>query len=156
MKTIDEKYMDEALKEAELALKENEVPIGAILVLNSTHEIIARSHNKKEEDKNVTHHAEILCIDEASKKVNNWRLDDTTLYVTAEPCLMCAGAIIQARISRVVYGLKESEFGAFGGVVDLTRDYKTNLIVQGGVKEKEAKELMQKFFLSKRKIRENS
>jgi len=106
----DIKFMNEAIKEAKKALLENEVPIGCVIVKNN--KIISRAYNKKEKKKDVTAHAEILAIQKASQTVKNWRLLDTTLYVTLEPCAMCASAINQARISRVVFALEDKNNGA--------------------------------------------
>ncbi len=106
----DNKYLELAYKQALLALKEDEVPIGAIIVKDN--KVIARAHNKKETKKQATRHAEIEAIEKASKKLNNWHLDDCSLYVTLEPCMMCVGAIIQSRIKRVIYGAKDSKGGA--------------------------------------------
>lgn len=107
--TESEKYMTEALAEAEKALAAGEVPIGAVMVRNG--EIIARGHNLRNTDKNPLRHAEIDVIDAAAKIVGDWRLEDCVLYVTVEPCPMCAGAIVQARIPRVVFGTRNSKAG---------------------------------------------
>lgn len=151
MHDLDLFFMKEALKEAELAYKENEVPIGAVLVDNLTHKIISKGHNKKEATYDVTNHAEIICIREAEKNYQNWRLDNCTLYVTVEPCTMCASAIIQSRISRIVFGISEYETGGFGGKLDLTKSFPNPLVVEHSILEKEIKELLQKFFKIQRK-----
>ena len=104
----DEYYMKEALKQANIAYKKDEVPIGCIIVKEG--KIISRSYNQKKLKNIATYHAEILAINKACKKLNTWHLEDCTLYTTVEPCLMCAGAIIQSRISRVVYGTKNKAF----------------------------------------------
>ena len=104
------KYMIEALKEAKKAFELGEVPIGAVIVKDN--KIISRAFNKKESSNLATSHAEILAINKACKKLNNWRLLDCTLYVTVEPCLMCCGAIIQSRIKKVVYGTSNEYYGA--------------------------------------------
>ena len=109
--TESEKYMTEALAEAEKALAAGEVPIGAVMVRNG--EIIARGHNLRNTDKNPLRHAEIVVIDAAAKIVGDWRLEDCVLYVTVEPCPMCAGAIVQARIPRVVFGTRNSKAGCW-------------------------------------------
>ena len=150
MHELDEKFMKEAYKEALLAFEENEVPIGAVLVNNKTHEIVARAHNKKEKLNNIAAHAEILCIQEAEKIENNWRLENHTLYVTLEPCTMCASAIIQSRISRVVFGLSEKETGGFGGKIDLTKTFPSLLVVECFENQNDIKNIMQKFFKNKR------
>lgn len=103
-------YMNIAYKEALKALQEDEVPVGAIIVKDN--KIIAKAHNKKEHSNIATYHAEILAINKANKKLNTWHLDDCIMYVTLEPCVMCAGAIIQSRIKKVVYGAKSYQDGA--------------------------------------------
>lgn len=112
-----EKYFKEALKEAEKAYQKEEVPIGAIIVKND--KIIARAHNLREKTNLSTAHAEILCINKACKKLNSWRLDGCTMYVTLEPCPMCAGAIVQSRISKVIYGAKDLKNGCIESVCNL-------------------------------------
>jgi tRNA(adenine34) deaminase len=102
-------FMREALKEAELAYKENEVPIGAVLVCNG--EIVARNHNRKEATNDATTHAELLCIQEASKILGTWHLGECELFTTVEPCAMCSGAIINARIPKVTYAAPGIKFG---------------------------------------------
>ncbi len=142
--------MKEALKEAKKAKALDEVPIGCIIVLDG--KIIARSHNLRETKKSAISHAEILAIIKANKKVDNWRLNDACMYVTLEPCPMCAGAIFQSRIGRVVYGASDEKCGSFGGVFNLF-DIKTlnhKPIIIGGVLAKESKELLQDFFKQKR------
>lgn len=98
-------FMNEALKEAKKAKLENEIPIGAVIVIDG--KIVARGHNKREKSQNALHHAEIIAIDKACRKLKSWRLEDATIYVTLEPCPMCAGAIANARIKQVVYGAKD-------------------------------------------------
>lgn len=114
----DFEYMEEAISEAKLAEEIDEVPIGAVIVHNG--KIIARAHNTRETSKCATHHAEILAIEEACRALGGWRLPETTLYVTLEPCAMCAGAIINSRIPTVVYGASDLRFGAFGSLLDLS------------------------------------
>lgn len=101
--------MNEAIKEAEKAFKKNEVPIGAVIVLNN--KIIAKGYNKREKSQNATRHAEIIAIEKACKKLHSWRLDEAEMYVTLEPCPMCAGAIANARIKKVVYACEEKTSG---------------------------------------------
>ena len=133
----DEYFMNLALEEAEKAFSLGEVPVGAIIVNNLTHEVIAKAHNLKETNQKVTAHAEMLAIDEANRINNSRRLENHTLYVTLEPCSMCASAIIQSRIDRVVIGTVEPKTGALGSVIDLTKDFKTNITIKTGVlKEK--------------------
>lgn len=116
----DELFMNEALLEAREAMEKDEVPVGAVIVRNG--EIIARAHNTREGDKNPLYHAEIKAIDTACKILGGWRLVGCTLYVTLEPCPMCAGAIVNSRIERVVYGAPDNKAGAFGTMINLT-DY---------------------------------
>ena len=138
--------MIEALKEAKKAYKKGEVPIGAVIVKNN--KIISRAYNQKEKNKIATHHAEILAINKACKKINNWRLIDCTLYVTVEPCLMCCGAIIQSRIKKVVYGISNKNYG---GVESINTTLKnTNITVENGIMQDECLNLLQKFFNEKR------
>ena len=138
--------MMEALKEAKKAYKKGEVPIGAVIIKNN--KIISRAYNQKEKNKIATHHAEILAINKACKKINNWRLIDCTLYVTVEPCLMCCGAIIQSRIKKVVYGISNKNYG---GVESINTTLKnTNITVENGIMQDECLNLLQKFFNEKR------
>lgn len=125
---IKEKFMEEALKEAFKAYKKEEIPVGAIIVKDG--KIIARAHNLKESKNDTTNHAEILAIQKASKKLNSWRLIDCEMYVTLEPCSMCAGAIINSRISKLYIGTMDKKTGACGSVLNLLEDYKFNHIVQ--------------------------
>lgn len=106
---MDQYYMQIALKEAYKALKHNEVPVGAVIVKNG--KIIAKAYNKREKTNDVTKHAEIIAISKACRKLKNWRLEGCTIYVTMEPCMMCCGAIEQSRISKIVYGAKNDNFG---------------------------------------------
>ncbi|MCQ2795340.1 MAG: tRNA adenosine(34) deaminase TadA [Bacilli bacterium] len=147
----DTKFMKLALMEAKKAAIEGEVPIGAVLVKDS--KVIAKAHNLKESKKDATAHAEILVIKKASKKLNNWRLLDTTLYVTLEPCAMCASAISQARIKRVVYALDDENNGAIKNTIKLYTYKSINQLPQvtSGVLEKDAKQILQTFFKKKRK-----
>ena len=146
----DEKFMKLALGEATLAEEEDEVPIGAVIVRNG--KIIAKAHNRRETSRCATHHAEILAIEEACRTLGGWRLPDTTLYVTLEPCAMCAGAIINARIPRVVFGANDIRFGALGSLFDLNSlplNHKTE--VTSGVLADEAKATLSEYFRKKRK-----
>lgn len=150
---LDNKFMEIALIEAKKAFNKNEVPIGAVLVDNATRQIIAKSFNKKEKSFDVTSHAEINVLRKASKKRKSWRLNDTTLYVTLEPCPMCMSAIIQSRISRVVFILDEKEMGACGSKIDLTKAFNTNLTVFKISDNRNYKELLQSFFEKQRNNR---
>lgn len=142
-------YMLKALEQARRAADAGEVPVGAVLVRNG--EIIASAHNLCESEKDATAHAEMLAIRSASAELSTWRLCDCTLYVTMEPCPMCAGAILNARIPRVVFGVRDSAKGAFGSVMDL-RNYpigsKPEVICDCG--KEEGLELLKNFFGSKR------
>ena len=149
-KNIDFEFMEEAILEAKLAEDIDEVPIGAVIVKDG--KIIARAHNTRETSKCATHHAEILAIEEACRTLGGWRLPETTLYVTLEPCAMCAGAIINARIPTVVYGAPDLRFGAFGSLIDLSEvplNHKPEL--RRGVRSDECKNLLGGYFKKKRK-----
>ncbi|MBQ6731158.1 MAG: tRNA adenosine(34) deaminase TadA [Bacilli bacterium] len=144
-------YMKEALKEAELAALEDEVPIGCVIVKDD--KIIARAHNQRDKSHNPIGHAEILAIQKASGIVNDWQLVDTELYVTIEPCLMCAGAIIQSRIKKVIYGAPDLKGGAFGSSLNVldAKNINHRPEVINGVLEKECVNIIQNYFKSKRK-----
>lgn len=124
---------------------------GAVLVKDG--KIIARAHNQKESKLDTTKHAEIIAIQKASKKLKNWRLEDTTLYITLEPCTMCIGAIIGARIKKVCFGTKDKKTGACGSVLNIPKDYTFNheVEMESGIMEDECKEILQKFFKDLRK-----
>ena len=138
--------MEIALDEAQKAFAKEEVPIGAVIVRNN--KVIAQTHNLKESKQDPTAHAEILAIDQAAKKLGGWRLLDCTMYVTVEPCVMCAGALVESRIERLVYGAPEPKSGAAGSVFKLTNNDSLNhkLEVESGLLASEARGLMQKFF----------
>ena len=146
-----EKFMKQALKEAQKAYEKLEVPVGAVIVKDG--KIIARAHNEKEEKKDTTKHAEITAIQKASKKLQAWRLQDCDMYVTLEPCSMCAGALIQARVRKIYIGALDEKTGACGSVLNLLQDYPFNhkVEIQSGVLEEEAKQILQDFF---KKLRE--
>ena len=146
----DQKWMKIAIQEAKKAVNEGEVPVGAILVKNGM--IIAKAHNRPITKNDATAHAEILAIRKAGKKEKNYRLVGTTLYVTLEPCLMCLGALINARIERIVFGAKNTKNGFCGSLVDLTNDSQFNhhAIVTGGVLEKQCQEILRSFFKLRR------
>lgn len=148
-KAEDEKWMREALKEAESSFSNEEVPVGAIVVKDN--KIIGRGWNRKEALKDPTAHAEVIAITAAANSVGDWRLEGCILYSTLEPCLMCAGAIIQARVSKLVFGAKDSKFGVFGSVIDI-RDKKWNwkFEVVSGVLKEESAALLKKFFKERR------
>lgn len=152
--TIDDKYyMNEAIKEAKKAEALQEVPIGAVLVMGG--EIVARAHNLRESEQNATAHAELLAIDRACRQERSWRLEDATLYVTLEPCPMCAGAIILSRVKRVVYGASDPKGGCAGTLMNLLEDSRFNhqCEVTTGVLAEECGQLLSDFF---RKLRERN
>lgn len=142
--------MQFALLQAEYAFIKNEVPVGAVVVKNG--EVIAFAHNLKETLHDPTAHAEILAIRQAAQALGTWHLNDTILYVTLEPCPMCAGAILQARIPTLVFGAMDAKAGAAGTVVNVVDDKKFNhrAEVIAGIMEKECKEILQRFFTLKR------
>ena len=146
----DEFYMREAIRLAKLAEAEDEVPVGAVVVHNG--EIIASAYNTREGTKCATHHAEVLAIEKACEALGGWRLPDTTLYVTMEPCVMCAGAVVNARIKRVVFGANDMRFGAFGSLINLSKlplNHKVDIV--GGVLADECAEILSSYFKNKRK-----
>ncbi|MEH7378231.1 tRNA adenosine(34) deaminase TadA [Neobacillus drentensis] len=147
----DEDFMREAIKEAEKAEELKEVPIGAVIVIEG--KVVARAHNLRESEQNAIAHAELLAIDQACKELRSWRLEDATLYVTLEPCPMCAGAIMLSRVKRVVYGAVDPKGGCAGTLMNLLRDERFNhqSEVISGVLEKECGQILSDFF---RKIRE--
>ncbi|MDR7074996.1 tRNA adenosine(34) deaminase TadA [Fictibacillus barbaricus] len=142
----DEFYMELALKEAQKAADIGEVPIGAVLVKDD--QVIARAHNLREVEKRAIAHAEILAIDEACKAIGAWRLEGTSLYVTLEPCAMCAGAIVLSRVERVVYGAKDPKGGCAGTLMNLLEEDRFNhqCEVVSGIKEEVCKEILSSFF----------
>ena len=146
-----EVYMLEALKEAELAALEDEVPIGCVIVKDD--QIIARAHNQRDKSNNPLGHAETLAIKKASEILNDWQLVGTELYVTIEPCLMCAGAIIQSRIGKVIYGAPDLKGGAFGSSLNVldAKNINHRPEVIGGVLESECTAIIKNYFKSKRK-----
>jgi tRNA(adenine34) deaminase len=145
--------MKAALLQAEQAFQEGEVPVGALLVQG--HEILAQNRNRREAWCDATAHAEILVLREAGQRLGGWRLADTTLYVTLEPCPMCAGALVLARVSRLVFGAFDPKGGAAGSLYDIPGDPRLNhrLEVTSGVLEKECAALLQQFFRDKREPR---
>lgn len=146
----DEHFMREAMREARAAEGEDEVPIGAVAVKDG--KIIARAYNTREGSRCATHHAEILAIERACAVLGGWRLPGVTLYVTLEPCAMCAGAIINARIPRVVYGASDLRFGALGSLVDLSEiPFNHKPEVSRGVLKEECADMLSSYFRRKRK-----
>ena len=147
--------MKEALKEAKKAYEKLEVPVGAVVVKDNR--IIARAHNLKETKKDTTNHAEILAIQKASKKLGAWRLNDCEMYVTLEPCSMCAGAIINSRIKKIYIGALDEKTGAAGSVLNLFEDYKFNhkVEVEKGILKEECENILKSFFKELRKIKKD-
>ncbi len=152
---MEEKFMKEALKEAKKAYDKLEVPVGAVIVKDG--KIIARAHNLKETKFDTTKHAEILAIQKASKKLNSWRLLDCEMYVTLEPCSMCAGALINSRIKKVYIGANDEKTGAVGSVFNLLEDYTFNHKVEyeKGVLQEECESILKQFFKELRKVKKN-
>ncbi|ANB58032.1 cytidine and deoxycytidylate deaminase zinc-binding region family protein [Anoxybacillus sp. B7M1] len=142
----DEYYMQLAIEEAKKAEKIGEVPIGAIIVKNG--EIIASAHNLRETEQRAVAHAEILAIDQACEAMGSWRLEDATLYVTLEPCAMCAGAIVLSRIKRVVFGASDPKGGCAGTLMNLLQESRFNhqTEVVGGVRQEECGRILSDFF----------
>lgn len=149
--TEDERYMKEAIKQAKKAYALDEVPIGCVIVQDN--KIIARGYNRRNTDKNALAHAEISAIKKASKKTGDWRLEDCTMYVTLEPCQMCAGAIVQSRMKRVVIGSMNAKAGCAGSVLNLLQMQQFNHQVEitRGVREEECSQMLSQFF---RELRE--
>lgn len=144
---LDEYYMRLALDEAKKAYKKGEVPVGCIIVYNN--EVISKAHNTRYKNKSVFDHAEIIAIKKANKKLNSWMLDGTTMYITLEPCLMCAGAIFQSRIKRIVFAADEPKFGSFGSILDVSSNiYKFNhkVEVERGILKEESSNILKSFF----------
>lgn len=148
----DSQFMELALQQARLAPRVGEVPIGAVLVVDNL--VIAAAHNYREISQDPTAHAEVIIIRKAAEQLKTWRLTDSTLYVTLEPCPMCAGAIMQARIPRLVFGAWDPKAGACGSILDIPSERRFNHRVQviGGLHEEESRRLLQEFFRSKRAI----
>lgn len=144
--TLDEKYMKEALKQAKKAYALGEVPIGCVIVYQD--KIIGRGYNRRNTDKNTLAHAEITAINKASKKIKDWRLEGCTLYVTLEPCQMCAGAIVQARITEVVMGSMNPKAGCGGSILNILEmpQFNHQVHVKRGVLEEACSSLLTSFF----------
>lgn len=148
---MEERFMKEALKEAKKAYNKLEVPVGAIIVKDG--KIIARAHNLKESKNDTTKHAEILAIQKASKKLNSWRLTNCEMYVTLEPCTMCAGALIQARLRKLYIGTMDYKTGACGSVLNVLEDYPFNHKIEYEIDilKDECEKILQDFFKELRK-----
>jgi tRNA(adenine34) deaminase len=149
MNDID--FMMEALKEAEKAFAKSEVPVGAVVVKDG--EIIARGHNLRETQQDPTAHAEMIAIKESALRLGRWRLTDCTIYVTLEPCAMCAGAMVLARIQRLVYGASDPKAGAVGSLMNILTDKRLNhqVEVESGILAKEGGDLLRSLFSTRRK-----
>ena len=152
---IDQKYMREAIKQAKKAYTLEEVPIGCVIVYDG--KIIGRGYNRRTIDKNPLAHAEIQAIRKASRKMGDWRLEDCTLYVTLEPCQMCSGAIVQARIKRVVVGCMNPKAGRAGSILNLldVKEFNHQVELTTGVREEECSRMMKEFFRELREKRKN-
>ncbi|MDA8098656.1 MAG: tRNA adenosine(34) deaminase TadA [Nitrospiraceae bacterium] len=147
----DEEFMQLALAEAEKAAVAGETPIGAVVIVNNR--VVASGHNMRETWQDPTAHAEVIVLREAAARMGRWRLPDATLYVTMEPCLMCAGALVLARVGRLVYGCRDQRAGALGSVYDVVRDGRLNHVyrITPGVLEAECRSVVQGFFENLRK-----
>ena len=156
LQELDAHYMNEALREARKAGAREEVPVGAVVVMEG--KVIGRAYNQVEMLKDATAHAEMLSLTQAQAALERWRLNDCTLYVTKEPCPMCAGAIIHTRIGRVVFGVGDLKAGALGGAFDLqsVKGLNHRFSVTKGVKEEESLSLLQSFFRSRRTEKEKN
>ncbi|HEX4956276.1 MAG TPA: tRNA adenosine(34) deaminase TadA [Thermoanaerobaculia bacterium] len=147
----DETYMQQALAEAEKAAAMGEVPVGAVLVAEG--EVVGRGHNRRETDQDPLAHAEIFALREAASRLGTWRLAGTTIYVTLEPCAMCAGALVNSRVDRLVYGAADPKAGWCGSLGDLVRDPRLNhrLEVSSGILAPRCGELLRQFFQALRR-----
>lgn len=143
---MDEKFMKEALKQAKKAYDIGEVPIGCVIVFED--KIISRAYNKRNNNKSTLAHAELIAIDKASKKMGDWRLEECTMYVTLEPCQMCAGAIVQSRMERVVIGAMNKKAGCAGSILNLLQveEFNHQVEINTGVLEEECSAILQDFF----------
>ena len=152
---MHEKYMKLALREAQKAYDKKEIPVGAVIVKDD--KVIARAHNLKEIKNDTTKHAELLAIQKASKKLGCWRLEDCEMYVTLEPCCMCAGALIQSRVKKVYIGTMDYKTGACGSVLNLLSDYKFNhtVDIETGILAEECEKILKDFFKELRADKKN-
>lgn len=153
---MEEKFMKMALKEAEKAYEKLEIPVGAVIVKDG--KVIAKAHNLKETKYDTTKHAEILAIQRASKKLESWRLLDCEMYVTLEPCSMCAGAIINARIKKLYIGTLDNKTGAAGSVLNLFEDYPFNhkVEIEKQIMQADCEKILKDFFKMLRELKRNS
>ena len=151
----DEKWMSLALSLAKQASDLGEVPVGAVICKDDM--VVSAAYNRREIDNNATSHAEVLAINDACKKLGGWRLESCTLYVTLEPCPMCVGAIINSRISRVVYGAGDTKSGCLGSLVDMRKiPFNHKFDVTSGIMEKESADLLKSFFAALRNKRKQN
>lgn len=150
MQEADIRFMKMALVEAQTAFAKGEVPVGSVLVIGDT--VIAKTSNNKEHSNDPTGHAEIYALRSGAREIGNWRLADATLYVTKEPCIMCAGAMVNARLAKLVYGCRDEKGGAVGSLYSLLSDLRLNHQVQvvSGVLEEECAGILKRFFREKR------
>ena len=148
--TSDEKYMNEAIRQAKKALALNEVPIGCVIVYED--KIIARGYNRRKTDKNTLAHAELNAIKKASKRLGDWRLEGCTIYVTLEPCQMCSGAIVQARIDRLVIGCMSPKSGCAGSILNLLQmdEFNHKVEITKGIREDQCSKMLSDFFIKLR------
>ncbi len=146
----DETFMRVAIDQAEIARQNGDVPVGAVIV--QAGRLIAKAYNQREQLKDPTAHAEIIALTQAAEAVGNWHLDDCTIYVTLEPCAMCAGALVLARMDRLVYGCEDPKAGACGSLYNIVQDGRLNhrLDITSGVMEKECRRQLQEFFQHRR------
>lgn len=153
--TQDEKWMQKALLQAQAAARHGEVPVGAVVIKEGR--VIARAHNRRESGQDPTAHAEILALRRAARKLGGWRLSGCTLVVTMEPCPMCAGAAVNARIDRIVFGAYDEKAGCCGTILDVTGEPSFNhrCTVTGGVLEQDCRAVLQDFFRQRRKNNQN-
>jgi tRNA(adenine34) deaminase len=151
MRLFDERFMTEAIREALKAVKDDEVPVGCVIVHEGI--IIGRDYNRTISLQDPTAHAEMLAITAASESLNSWRLTDCTVYSTIEPCAMCAGALVMARVNRIVFGAHDPKFGACGSLYNIVQDHRLNHVADltSGILEDDCSKIMQKFFRKKRK-----
>lgn len=152
-KKLDQKYMKQAITQAKKAAAIGEVPIGCVIVRNKDGKVIGRGYNRRNTDHSTLAHAEITAIKKASKELKDWRLEDCTLYVTLEPCQMCAGAIVQARVKEVVIGAMNPKAGCAGSILNLfeVKQFNHQVMMRRGVLETECSQLLTTFFQSLRK-----
>lgn len=153
--TLEEKYMKAAIKEAKKAEKLGEVPIGCVIVYED--KIIGRGYNRRKTDKNTLSHAELTAIKKASKYIGDWRLEGCTMYVTLEPCQMCAGAIVQGRVDKVVIGCMSPKSGCAGSIINILQmtEFNHQVEIEKGILEDECSKMLSDFFLELREVQKS-